>query len=69
MGDSNQDPVTTRLPPMLLKMANERIFSIRKNGDKFEICENCDECFDAKLTADELRQLGKEIMEMADARI
>ena len=52
---------------LLQRMTDKRIFSIRKVGDKFEICEDCDEHFDDHLTPDELRQLGKEIMEMAYA--
>lgn len=47
---------------MLLKVADERIFSIEKNtSGTFTLTEECDQYFSIELTASELMQLAQEI--------
>jgi len=45
-----------------------RIFEITKNDDgTFAIYECCDHYFSEKFTADELRELGQEIIDIANS--
>jgi hypothetical protein len=50
-----------------LSGSDGRIFYIERTVDGFEITEACDYHFSVVLTADELRQLGNEIVALADA--
>lgn len=52
---------------MLEQMENAKVFSIRKKGDKFIVDECCDGYFSEELTADELRRLGQEIIDLASS--
>ena len=52
---------------ILKMMDDDHIFDIIRKDGKFIIGERCDEYFRRELTADELRQLGREIIELADS--
>lgn len=54
------------MPTMLERMAN-RIFVLERMTDgRVQITEACDLYFGDRLTLDELRQLGRELIELAD---
>lgn len=50
----------------ILQRLSKRILVIEREGDKFVLTEACDLYFAAELTADELRQLGRELLALAD---
>lgn len=50
---------------MLQRLA-KRILVIERTGDGFVLTEACDLYFSDELTADEMRQLGRELIELAD---
>jgi hypothetical protein len=54
------------MPLSILQRLAKRILVIHRAGDGFIMTEACDLYFDAKLTADELRQLARELTELAD---
>jgi hypothetical protein len=43
-----------------------RIFDLYKDGDGFCLREGCDEYFNIKMTRDELRALGEELIKAAN---
>lgn len=51
----------------LMNYENGRIFDLVKTETGFEITEACDQYFSVDLTADELKQLGQELIALADA--
>lgn len=51
--------------PILYRLAN-RILIIERKGDKLVFTEACDLYFEAELSADEVRQLARELTELAD---
>ncbi len=52
--------------PMLDRMENNRVFCIERDGELFAISERCDGYFGDMLNPDELRQLGQEIIAIAN---
>jgi hypothetical protein len=54
------------MPEMLELMNEERIFKIFQEDGKFWVMEECDENYSVDLTADQLRQLGQEIIDLAN---
>lgn len=53
---------------MLDRMEKKRVFSVSKNRNtnSFSILEECDMYYEDELTPDELRQLGQELIALAD---
>ena len=54
--------------PILDRMSENRIFYIQKWKSGFLISENCDNAFQQELTREELRQLGLEIISVAEGK-
>lgn len=46
----------------LRRMAEKRIFFVERTDDGFRVVEGCDGHFKQDLTADELRELGHELI-------
>ena len=51
---------------MLKRLEEDQVFSIVKDGDKFLICEECDQFFDFPCTKEDLLQLAQEIIDLAN---
>ena len=53
--------------PMLDLMERCRIFSITHlGGDRYEICEECDLYYRLKLSKEQLRELGEELIGLSE---
>lgn len=50
---------------LLEAMACERIFTILQRGDSFDVGEACNNYFWVRLTRDQLRQLGEDLIALA----
>ena len=50
----------------LTRMGESRIFTVSKEGDMFTIYENCDYYYEQKLSRAELKQLGEELIALAE---
>jgi hypothetical protein len=53
---------------MLKAMDGCNIFTVEEDGGFFTIIEECDNCFEAKLTPDQLEQLGRELIDLANPK-
>lgn len=51
---------------MLKRLEEEGVFSIVKDGDKFRVWEECDHYYDFPCTKEDLMQLAKEIIDLAN---
>lgn len=52
--------------PLLSKLKESGVFTVKKiSQDTFRVRERCDRYFSQEFTADELEQLGYEIIEMS----
>lgn len=55
-------------PSVLAGLADNRILTVTRMADgRFRVAEACDDWFDARLTADQLAALGRELIELANA--
>lgn len=54
-------------PPMLKKLCGKKIFSVTQEGEGFLFNEECDHWFAVTLTAEEVKTLGMELVEMAES--
>ena len=50
---------------MLKAMKDQRIFEVEHKDTGFEISECCDGCFGVRLTPEQLKELGEELIALA----
>jgi hypothetical protein len=63
---NNHDFREPEYKSMLERMWDRFIFAVKPDGDYFRVSEECDGLFVERLTASELRQLGQELVAMAN---
>jgi hypothetical protein len=54
--------------PILCKLEDERIFSVRRDGDRVLFTESCDDYYEMRLSVAEVRQLISELTSMVEGK-